>query len=139
MSYPSDLSDQEWEIVKAQIPAAKKAGRPRKWSMRTMFNALFYVQKTGCQWRQLPVDFPPWKTVYNTYWRWRTAGLWQQLVKGLREQVRSRLGRTKTPSVAIIDSQSVKTTQKGGNEATTRARRSKAASGTSPLIRRGCY
>jgi transposase len=128
--YASDLTDKEWEVVSKLIPAGIKSGRPRKWSVRVMLNAIFYLEKTGCQWRQLPKDFPPWKRVYNTYWRWRERGVWQILVTALREDLRLSAGRRKTPSVAIIDSQSVKTTGKGGNEVLMRARRSKAASGT---------
>lgn len=129
--YASDLTDKEWEVVSKLMPVGIKSGRPRKWSVRIMLNAIFYVEKTGCQWRQLPKDFPPWKGVYNTYWRWRERGVWQMLVTALREDLRVRAARPPTPSVAIIDSQSVKTSSKGGNADSTRARRSKAASGTS--------
>ena len=95
-----------------------------------MLDAIFYIEKTGCQWRQLPTDFPPWKRVYNTYWRWRERGVWPILVTALRENLRRRAGRQATPSVAIVDSQSVKTTGKGGSAVSMPARKSRAASGT---------
>lgn len=129
--YASDLTDAQWEIVAKLMPVGIKSGRPRKWGVRVMLDAIFYVEKTGCQWRQLPKDFPPWKRVYNTYWRWRERGVWQTLVTALREDLRVRAGRQATPSVAIIDSQSVKTASKGGNVDSTRARKSRAASDTS--------
>lgn len=129
--YAGDLTDAQWEIVAKLMPVGIKSGQPRKWKVRVMLDAIFYVEKTGCQWRQLPKDFPPWKRVYNTYWRWRERGVWQTLVKALREDLRVRAGRQATPSVAIIDSQSVKTASKGGNVDSTRVRKSRAASDTS--------
>ncbi len=129
--YPSDLSDQEWAILEALIPPAKPGGRPRSVDMREVLNALLYVDRTGCQWRALPRDFPPWSTVWTYFRTWRTDGTWQRIHQSLREQVRVKQGREATPSAAIIDSQSVKTSQKGGGAAMTGARRSKAASAIS--------
>jgi transposase len=133
--YPSDLSDQEWAILEALIPPAKPGGRPRSVDMREVLNALLYVDRTGCQWRALPLDFPPWSTVWTYFRTWRTDGTWQRIHQSLREQVRVKQGREATPSAAIIDSQSVKTSQKGGGAAMTEAKRSKAASGTSSSTR----
>lgn len=135
--YPSSLKDREWAVISAAIPPGIKSGRPRKWSARVMLDAIFYVEKTGCQWRQLPSDFPPWKRVYNTYWRWRERGIWDRVLTVLREELRVKQGRNAQPSVAIVDSQSVKTVAKAGNAATTRARRPRVASGTSRSIRKG--
>jgi transposase len=100
---------------------------------------LFYVVKTGCQWRQLPVDFPPWQTVYQQFRTWRMRGTWERVNQGLREQGRQARGRKALPSVAIVDSQSAKTALKGGGAVTMRARRSKGASGTSRSIRKATY
>jgi len=104
--------------------------------LRRVVDALLYVVKTGCQWRQLPANFPPWKAVHEQFRRWRDAGLWERVGQALREEGRRATGRNATPTVAIIDSQSAKSAGKGGHAATTRARRSKAASGISPSIRK---
>jgi transposase len=128
--YPSDLSDREWAILQPLIPPAKPGGRPRTTDMRAVINAILYLDRTGCQWRALPHDFPPWSTVWSYFRAFRNDGTWQRIHTALREQVRVKQGREPTPSAAIIDSQSVKTSQKGGFAATTAAKRSKAASGT---------
>jgi len=128
--YPSDLTDQEWALIEPLLPAAQPAGRPRTTDLREVLNALFYVDRTGCQWRALPKDFPPWPTVWSYFRQWRNDGTWQRLHTALREQVRVQGGREATPSAAIIDSQSVKTSQKGGSAAMTAARRSRGASVT---------
>ena len=129
--YPSDLTDQEWAILEGLLPPAKPGGRPRTTDLREVVNALFYVNRTGCQWRALPKDFPPWPTVWTYFRQWRNDGTWERMHTALREQVRVKQGREPTPSAAIIDSQSVKTSQKGGGAATTAARRSRGASATS--------
>jgi transposase len=128
--YPSDLSDQEWALLEPLIAPAKPAGHPRTTDMREVLNALFYVDRTGCQWRALPKDFPPWPTVWTSFRKFRNDGTWERIHTALGEQVRLKQGREPTPSAAIIDSQSVKTSQKGGGAALTAARRSRAASVT---------
>jgi putative transposase len=112
--YPSDLTDQEWQWIEPLLPAPSKTGRPRQYPLRTILNAIFYVLRTGCQWRAMPHDFPHWKTAYHYFWRWRQRGWWEQLNTTLREQVRVALGRKAQPSAGIIDSQSIKTTGVGG-------------------------
>ena len=128
--YASDLRDEEWVLL-APLLEPQQKGRPRKHSLRAICNAIRYVQRTGCQWRLLPRDFPPWLVVYMTMWRWRKRGLWDQVMHQLRRRVRVQAGRQPDPTLAIIDSQSVKTVQKGGNGAMTVARNSKAANATS--------
>jgi len=138
--YPSDLTDKQWAKLEPllHVPRGRRhaGGRPRKYELRRVVDALLYVVKTGCQWRQLPVDFPPWKSVHEQFRAWRDEGTWERVTKSLREQGRKAGGRSPTPSVAIVDSQSAKTALKGGSGVTTRARRSKGASGTSRSTRK---
>jgi len=130
-AYPSDLTHAEWARVARLIPAPKKGGRPAKHDRRAIVDALLYVARTGCQWRALPHDFPPWATVYWYFRTWKADGTLDRLHDALRGDLRAAEGRHRQPSAAILDSQSVKTTEKGGAAATTRARRSPAASGIS--------
>lgn len=131
-SYPSDLTDAEWQTIEEVLPAPKggRSGRPRKYPLREIWNAIFYQLRTGCAWRYLPHDFPPYTDVWEHFWRWRESGTIERVHDRLREKVRVRNGREPTPSAAIIDTQSVKTTQKGGATASMRARRSKGGSAT---------
>jgi putative transposase len=114
--YPSDLTDDEWNYIRDLIPAAKEGGRPRKTNVREVINAIFYLVKGGIVWRMLPQDFPKWQTVYDYFGKWREQGLWQQIHDRLRGDVREKAGRNREPSAAIIDSQSVKSTEQGGPE-----------------------
>jgi transposase len=115
--YPSDLTDAPWAKLKPllKVPRGERhaGGRPRKYPLRRVVDALLYVVKTGCQWRQLPADFPPWLSVHQQFRAWRDSGVWERITKTLREQGRQAKGRNASPSVAIIDSQSAKTVLKG--------------------------
>src|SRR5215204_4382431 len=114
--YPTDLSDAEWACLKPHLPVPKKPGRgrPKVHSPRKILNAVFYLLKSGCPWRLLPRDFPPWKTVYHWFRKWRIDGTFEQLSLALRERLRTRLGRNPQPSAGMIDSHSSKTTGVGG-------------------------
>src|SRR6266480_4934429 len=110
-TYPSTLSDAEWECLRQYLPSESSRGRPRTHSLREICNAIFYVLRTGCPWRYLPCNFPPWQTVFYHFRRLRLKGLWFRLLTALREAERERVGRNAQPSAAIMDAQSVKTVE----------------------------
>lgn len=112
--YDTDLSDEEWSILKPFIPEAKPGGRPRAHETRELLDAIFYAVRGGCAWRLLPHEFPPWQTIYHYFRTWRLDGTWERINSVLRERVRAMAGREATPSAAILDSQSARTTEKGG-------------------------
>ena len=112
--YDSDLSDEEWQYIEPLLPPEKPVGKVRKVSLREVLNAIFYRADNGTKWRNLPSDFPAWQTVYGYYRLWVRLGLWEQINQALVQQVRVHEGRDAQPSLAIIDSQSVKLGQKGG-------------------------
>lgn len=127
--YPSDLSDAEWDILKPLLPKPKGFGHPVEVDFREILNGIFYVQRTGCQWEMMPHDLPPYSTVYSYFKKWQRKGVWQQMHDQIRAQLRTQLGRDEQSTVAIADSQSVKSTEKRGRSTgSTVARRLKDVS-----------
>jgi len=130
--YPSDLTDAEWDLIKPLLPEARRGGRPRTANLREVMNAVRYVLRTGCQWRQLPKDFPPRSTVYNYFWEWSRYGVLDRIHHALLVACREAEGREASPTAAVIDTQAVKATEKGGATRTRlammRAKKSKVSS-----------
>ncbi|MGX6603235.1 transposase [Micromonosporaceae bacterium Da 78-11] len=106
--YPSNLTDAQWEIIEPMLPLIKEPGRIPKHPFRDILDAILYIDRSGCSWRQLPVDFPPWQTVYGWFGQWKARGATERIMDELREQIRLAEGRGPQPSAGVIDSQSVK-------------------------------
>jgi transposase len=142
LRYPSDLTDEEWALIEPMIPPAKRGGGKRTVVMREVVNGLMYVLSTGCQWRAIPKDLPPRSTVHGYFDLWTWDGTLDCIHHALYVKCREKAERAASPTAAIIDSQSVKSAEKGGatstRAATTRARKSKARSATSSSIRKAC-
>jgi transposase len=134
--YSSDLTDAEWRLLEPLLPPERPGGRHRAYPMREVINAIQYVMRGGCAWRLVPHDLPHWRTAYEYFRVWQKDGTWVRIHDHLHERLRQEMGREAQPSAAVIDSQSVKTTEKGGPTATTGGRRSAGVSATSSLIRR---
>jgi putative transposase len=113
-AYQNDLSDAEWSYIEPHIPTPKAPGRPRVHTLREILNAIFYIVRSGCAWRLLPHDFPPWKSVHHYLRTWRIDDTWERMHATLRERVRLRMKRDPQPSAGVLDSQSVKSTGVGG-------------------------
>ena len=139
LRYPSDLTDDEWSLIGPLIPPARRGGRKREVDIREVVNGVMYILSTGCQWQYLPKDLPPKSTVYDYFARWDCDGTLRRIHDALYAKCREQAGRKSTPTAAVIDSQSVKSAEKGGpasiHMVTTRARRSRERSGISWLTR----
>jgi len=142
MRYPSDLTDEEWALVEPHIPPARRGGARRTVSVREVVNGLMYVLSTGCQWRAIPKDLPPRSTVYDYFDLWSWGGALNRIHDALYVRCREAAAREASPTAAIIDSQSVRSAEKGGpapiRRATTPARRSRARSATFLSIPKAC-
>jgi len=141
LRYPSDLTDEEWALIAPGIPPARRGGNKRTVDLREVVNGLMYILSTGCQWRAIPKDLPPRSTLHGYFDLWSWDGTLERIHHALYVACRERAGREASPSAAIIDSQSVKSAEKGGSTirmATMRARRSKARSGTFLSTRKAC-
>jgi putative transposase len=136
--YPTDLSDREWTLIQPLVPTAKPGGRPEKYPKREILDASFYILRGGCAWRLLPHDFPPWQIGYQYFWRWRKDGTWQCMHDLLRGDGRVAAGKQRQPSAGSIESQSIKTTEKGGSVGMIRTSTSRDASAISWSTRSGC-
>jgi putative transposase len=139
LAYTTDLTDEEWQSLKPLLPPDKAGGRPRKYPLREVLNGIQYVLRGGCAWRLMPHALPHWQTAYQTWRAWRRDGTWGRSHDQLRERVRIQMGRHPQPSAAILDAQTVKTTEKGGRMAMMAPKNSTAASAIASWRRRVSY
>jgi len=130
-AYASDLSDGQFTVIESLIPSPKPGGRPPKYERREIVNGIMYVLRSGCSWRMIPHDLPTWRITYHYFRGWKLDGTWERIHDTLRGDLRKASGRERMPSAGIIDSQSVKTTEKGGHMATMQAKRSTVENATS--------
>ena len=133
--YSSDLSDEQWQLIEPLLPPPSRWGAPQTVDRREIVNGVLYVNRTGCAWRLLPHDLPNRNTVYGVFWNWRRDGTWQRIHDRLRDRLRQEVGKETSPSVAILDSQTTKMTESGGERVTTAARKRWGGSGTWPWTR----
>jgi transposase len=142
LRYPSDVTDEEWALIAPLIPPAKRGGRKRSVDLREVTNGIMYILSTGCQWGYIPKDLPPKTTIFNYLDLWEYEGVIDRIHHALYVQCREMAGREASPTACVIDSQSVKSAEKGGavstRAASTRARKSKVKSAISSSIRRAC-
>jgi putative transposase len=136
LAYTTDLTDEEWQILAPLLPPERAGGRPRKYPLREVINGIPYGRRSSCAWRLMPHDLPHWQTAYQYFHAWRRDGTWLRIHDQLRQRVRTQMGRHPQPSAAVIDAQTVKTTEKGGRMAMMALKNSTAASAIASLIRR---
>jgi putative transposase len=127
MTYDSDITDNDWTLLSPYLVRKKRCGLKSRVDLRKVVNGIFYRIRTGCQWRYLPKDYGDWRVISAYFYRWSRAGIWEQINTELREQCREKAAKYKQPTVAIIDAQSVKTTQKGGSAAMMQAKKPRDA------------
>ena len=138
--YPDDITDKEWALIEPALKNTEPSGRKPKYERREVMNAIFYLVRTGCSWRHLPHEFPPWNIVYTQFTRWRDRGVFEKMHDRVKERVREYFGRNAKASGGIIDSQSVKTTEKGAPKGMMQEKKLKGAKGISQSTRKGsCY
>jgi putative transposase len=137
-AYPTDVTDDEWQVMEPLIPPAKSGGRPRGVDLREIINDIRYVLSAGCAWRLVPYDLPPWETLSASCRRWKEDGTWERINDTLRQRLRHRSGRHQEPCGAILDNQTVKTTELGGSRAMMPARRPRDGNGPSWLVPGDC-
>ncbi len=141
LRYPSDVTDDEWAVLKPLIPKAKRGGNRRHVNEREIVNGLMYILSSGCQWRAIPKDLPPYSTIYSYFDLWSWDGTLERMHHALYMECREAAGREASPTAAIIDSQSVKSAEKGGSRTgrvMMQAKRSRARSGTFSSIHKAC-
>jgi putative transposase len=125
--YPTDLTDLQWRLVERDVPQARPGGRPARYQRRDIVNAILYQTRNGCVWRALPHDLPPYRIVFHYFRAWQKDGTWDRIHDQLRERVRRADGKKPKPSAAILDSQSVKTTEQGGPRGADAGKKSRRA------------
>ncbi len=140
-TYPDDITDKEWALIEPVLKRDKsRGGRNPKYENREVVNAIFYLIRSGCSWRHLPHEFPPWNIVYTQFTRWRDRGVFEKMHDRVKERVREFLGRNAKASGGIIDSQSIKTTEKGAPKGMTQGKKLRGAKGILQSTRKGsCY
>ena len=139
LRYASDMTDAEWRLIARKLPGRRRLGRPREVDLRKVVEAILFILSTGCQWRALPREFPPYSTAQGYFYAWRDSGRWHRIVRALVRQARRKLGHKPTPTAAVIDSQSASTTQAGGPRGFDPGKRVHGRKRSSPIPMVSCW